>query len=480
MGGCASRPAPEDGAHKGSHASGKRVSDAPGAATLADSAIDAARPLPHSASGNGLTWAAGQGIAPSHQNNSVPAAAAAGGQAGSSTGGAGGCWDEDERLAAVRQLVATPPGDRFSPITALLRTVFDVPVATVSLIGEHEVLSDAFLPEEWKAVQRGESVSEWVLRQTRPEMMIIEDLRADARFENLPVVAGPPHLRFYAAAPLMSSDGRNYPYGTLCILDVRKRVFEPSQYQMLAHFSGLIVSELERDLEVERGEKALREARSGLNQLTSGLDSSTEAVVVCHVAEEGWPVVYANPVALDLVGRLPLQTPFWQQFCTVDRHRGKGGQERLQRLVGKGQPFMVTCRRVRSAPRASEDMGEFSLLGMDSRTFSGASELALTPTPEGGNMSAAGMLTSTGSMGGMNITTGGGGGGGTGGTGGGGGGGVTWSAKGMLAVSFTPCTATSMFSDPASRSQPRMGIPLMPGASPTGWPRCARRPTRAD
>jgi len=40
-----------------------------------------------------------------------------------------------------------------------------------------------------------------------PEALVVSDLREDVRFKDFPVVVGWPHLRFYAASPLVAATG---------------------------------------------------------------------------------------------------------------------------------------------------------------------------------------------------------------------------------------------------------------------------------
>ena len=51
-------------------------------------------------------------------------------------------------------------------------------------------------------------------------VFVVMDARRDARFADNATVAGPPHLRFYAGAPIVIDDAA---IGTLCLLDDEPR-----------------------------------------------------------------------------------------------------------------------------------------------------------------------------------------------------------------------------------------------------------------
>lgn len=55
----------------------------------------------------------------------------------------------------------------------------------------------------------------------RPAITVVPDALADPRYAQFAIVTGPPHIRFYAAAPLVTAEG--VPLGTLCVLDSAPR-----------------------------------------------------------------------------------------------------------------------------------------------------------------------------------------------------------------------------------------------------------------
>ena len=49
------------------------------------------------------------------------------------------------------------------------------------------------------------------------ELLIVPDASQDPRFANNPLVSGPPHIRFYAGAPIVSENG--FRLGSVCVVD---------------------------------------------------------------------------------------------------------------------------------------------------------------------------------------------------------------------------------------------------------------------
>ena len=59
-------------------------------------------------------------------------------------------------------------------------------------------------------------------------------------------MTGAPHIRFYAGAPLVTSNGMRL--GSLCVIDVKPRNLDAEQLMVLANFAEVVVREIEKDI----------------------------------------------------------------------------------------------------------------------------------------------------------------------------------------------------------------------------------------
>ncbi|MDP3768553.1 MAG: SpoIIE family protein phosphatase, partial [Dehalococcoidia bacterium] len=90
-------------------------------------------------------------------------------------------------------------------------------------------------------------------------VLVVPDATKDPRFRDNPVVTGEPGVRFYAGAPLISSDG--YRLGSLCILDFEPReTFTQVERQQLEAMAGAVSV----TMNMRRDVNALRDAEQQL------------------------------------------------------------------------------------------------------------------------------------------------------------------------------------------------------------------------
>ncbi len=156
---------------------------------------------------------------------------------------AGKLADEPARLQALCRynILDTPPEGPFDKITSLVRIVLGVPMSAVSLIDRDRLWLKSHPGIAVSEIPRSIAFCSHLIVGREP--LVVTDTLCDQRFMSNPLVVAPPQIRAYAGVPLRSPDG--YNVGSLCVLDSVPRGFDSSHIDMLSHFAGLVVDELE-------------------------------------------------------------------------------------------------------------------------------------------------------------------------------------------------------------------------------------------
>jgi len=150
--------------------------------------------------------------------------------------------NEPERLKTLLDLLIldTPPEQRFDRITQFARDEFEVPTVLLSLVDSERQWFKSRVGLEACETPRSISFCGHAILQAEP--LVIEDALADPRFADNPLVSGPPHIRFYAGAPLeLAPDVR---VGTLCLISPEPRRFDATDRAILGALRDAIVQEL--------------------------------------------------------------------------------------------------------------------------------------------------------------------------------------------------------------------------------------------
>lgn len=202
--------------------------------------------------------------------------------------------NEQERLRALRRydVLDTPLEDAFDRVTRLAKTVFNTPIALVSLVDENR---------QWFKSRQGLEVDE-TSREIAfcahailaNDVMVVNDATRDPRFAENPLVVNEPCIRFYAGAPLRTIDG--YNLGTLCVIDLVSREFSHGQRSQLADLASIVVDQLELRLAAKG---ALRDSEERYYSLVR---LSPDAIIV----ETDVKVVFANDAAATLLRALSI------------------------------------------------------------------------------------------------------------------------------------------------------------------------------
>ena len=178
--------------------------------------------------------------------------------------------NEADRLRALRELAILDSNaeERFDRLTLLAQDLFQTPIALVSLVDSDR---------QWFKSRQGLAATETardiafcshaILQE---DVFVVPDTSTDPRFADNPLVTGDPDIRFYAGAPLRTSDG--HAVGTLCVIDSEPRAWTELQERALRGIADLVEIELNH-ARVQNQQRALL-ALTAVTALT--VDDRTE------------------------------------------------------------------------------------------------------------------------------------------------------------------------------------------------------------
>ena len=133
--------------------------------------------------------------------------------------------NEKERLLAVRasgilDIENKDADEHFDLLTSICATALRVPMCLVSIVGRNKQVFRANIGLDATETKRESSFCGWTLLPKEPKVLVVEDAMQDFRFQTNELVLGPPHLRFYAGAPITV---RGVRFGSFCVLDTKPR-----------------------------------------------------------------------------------------------------------------------------------------------------------------------------------------------------------------------------------------------------------------
>ncbi|MFJ4526263.1 PP2C family protein-serine/threonine phosphatase [Streptomyces sp. NPDC088810] len=171
---------------------------------------------------------------------------------------------EAARIAAVRRydILDTPPDGAFDRVAAMAARLFDVPVATVTIVDSDRIwFKAAHGLEGVKEIGRDPGLCGSAI--LRDDALVIPDTLRDPVAADNPLVAGEMGVRFYAAAPIITPDGHRL--GTVNVLDTKPRSITEDDTATLADLAAIVLDEMElrlSALRALRNEQERREAES--------------------------------------------------------------------------------------------------------------------------------------------------------------------------------------------------------------------------
>jgi signal transduction histidine kinase len=151
--------------------------------------------------------------------------------------------NETDRLSALYALdiLDSAPEQDFDDIVALAANVCGTPMSLVTLVDTDRQWFKARVGTDLTETSRDLSFCAHAI--LGKDLLVVPDASKDARFADNPTVDMEGGIRFYAGAPLITSDG--YALGTLCVIDNQSRNVDIEQLQALRALARQVTSQIE-------------------------------------------------------------------------------------------------------------------------------------------------------------------------------------------------------------------------------------------
>jgi signal transduction histidine kinase len=185
--------------------------------------------------------------------------------------------DELNRLKELLEYEVLDTEDEicFDELTELASTLCNTPISLISLVDDKR---------QWFKSRVGLDATETPKEIAFCSHAILQDhifevpnALEDARFSDNPLVTEAPNIRFYAGAPLITSEG--YPLGTLCVIDTHCNTLSEKQKKALTILAKQVVSQLTLRLQNKRLERMSKEREKIYAILAHDLKSPFNGVI---------------------------------------------------------------------------------------------------------------------------------------------------------------------------------------------------------
>ncbi|MXQ11643.1 PAS domain S-box protein [Microvirga makkahensis] len=249
-------------------------------------------------------------------------------------------------ITTLRQLgiINTGPDPAFDDIAQLAADICRCPMAAVTFIDGERQWFKAEIGCSFHDVPLDSSICARALHHS--ETVSIGDLSQHPVLKTHSHVTGEPHLRFYAAAPIVSEDGAIL--GSLCVLDTapRPETLTAKQSKALSALSRAVTGELSlRRLSSEQ--YARQSDQEGCKDLLTGETASfIRPLEEAEGTREGFSRLRHHPGDDDRTSTCPRplhdnRTLEERQVATsVDRSAMKGGRKPLSEHQGLGERLL--------------------------------------------------------------------------------------------------------------------------------------------
>lgn len=212
-------------------------------------------------------------------------------------------WDGEFVSGELMALLGEGQEQQFDDLAELCAACCGTPISVISMVGRDTVYAKGAVGLATSAAPLGASICSYTVLQH--DLLIVPDALEDPRFVQNPFVTGEPHLRFYAASPLYSSDGRKI--GALCVIDTIPRALKPRE----AYALRLIARQVNALLELRTRRRQVEQAVESLRQSEALFRTLAETVPApCYLKDREGRLQFYNQCFAD---RFQIAPETWLQ-----------------------------------------------------------------------------------------------------------------------------------------------------------------------
>ncbi len=264
--------------------------------------------------------------------------------------------DEKERLDELRQyrILDTLAESEYDDLVYLASKICGTPIALVSLVDQDRQYFKARVGLEVSETPRDVAFCAHAI--LKPELMVVNDAKADERFADNPLVKSDPNIRFYAGTPLITPAG--HAMGTLCVIDRVPRTLDKAQRESLLALGRQVEAVL-----------SLRRAKSEAERLLLSLfpkpvadrlradphativEEYPEATILLCNVDDFWEVVGSRPPT-EIIKLLN------EVFSLFDRLAERAGVQKIKTISNS---YLAVCGLPTPRPDHAEAAAELSL-----------------------------------------------------------------------------------------------------------------------
>lgn len=238
--------------------------------------------------------------------------------------------NESQRLEALRKyhVLDTLPEQSYNDLTTIAAQICGTPISLISLIDEDRQWFKSRYGIDAIETPRAHAFCAHAICQP-DRVLVVPNALEDDRFVNNPLVTHSPNIRFYAGAPLVTSDG--FTIGTICVIDHVPRQLTQQQLEALCALGRQTIAQLElgrKTSDLQQSQQSLQALNQELKKYLENLNQRNTDMINLGKMSDCLQTCLTIQEACDAIPRLlePLFPGCVGYFSPLDTYQQNPGE----------------------------------------------------------------------------------------------------------------------------------------------------------